>query len=146
VNVTVVDLKPKHHKRASRGLPLEQATETARFFGRMVREIESDLGGRRRLSRIEVELVHAFSGAATILSYLNRQIILGEASEIDLGGFATLASTMLRIGAKLGLSSRRVRDVTPDFYKEVLPRLAEQQEMPQEEAQQEGNEVDDDPV
>jgi len=45
--MTVVDLKPKHHKRASRALPLEQATDSARFFGRMVRAIETDLGGKR---------------------------------------------------------------------------------------------------
>jgi hypothetical protein len=109
--MTVIDLKPKR-KRASRGLPLEQATDSARFFARMARAIESDLGGRRQLSRIETELVHAFAGAATAVNYLNRQVILGEASEIDLSGFAVLASTMLRIGSKLGLA-RRSKDITP---------------------------------
>ena len=109
--MTVIDLKPKR-KCASRGLPLEQATDTARFFGRMVRAIETDLGGRRQLSRIETELVHAFAGAATAVNYLNRQVILGEVSEIDLSSFAVLASTMLRIGSKLGLA-RRSKDITP---------------------------------
>jgi hypothetical protein len=108
---TVVDLKTKRRKRASRALPLEQATDTARFFGRMARAIENDLGGRRGLTRIETELVHAFCGAATAVNYLNRQIILDEGSEVDLASFATLASTMLRIGARLGLQ-RRQKDVT----------------------------------
>jgi hypothetical protein len=53
---------------------------------------------------------------------LNRQIILDEGSEVDLASFATLASTMLRIGARLGLR-RRPRDVTPtlgDILREGL--------------------------
>ena len=36
---------------------------------------------------------------------------LGEISELNLSDFATVASTMLRIGARLGLL-RRPRDVT----------------------------------
>ena len=88
----------------------------------MVREIETDLGGRRELSRIERELVGAFAGAATTLQYLNVQVALGESSEIDLGSYATLASTMLRIGSR-----RRSRDVTPsvqDYIATVHAREA----------------------
>jgi hypothetical protein len=103
--VTVVDLKvPKCTRRGPRSLPLEQATGAARFFDRMVREIETDLGGRRQLSRIESELIRAFAGAATTLQYLNVQVALGETSAID-------PSTMLRIGSRLGLQ-RRPKDVT----------------------------------
>ena len=63
--MTVVDLKrAKRGKRTPRNiLPLDQATGAARYFARMVREIEQDLGGRRHLSRIEGELVRAFAGA-----------------------------------------------------------------------------------
>jgi hypothetical protein len=107
--MTVVDLKVP--KRVKGSLPLEQATGTARFFDKMVREIETDLGGRRQLSRIQGELIRAFAGAATTLQYLNVQVALGETSAIDLGGYATVASTMLRIGSKLGLQ-RRPKDVT----------------------------------
>jgi hypothetical protein len=108
-----VDLgKRAKRKRAPRDLmPLDKATGAARFFDRTVREIESDLGGRRQLSRIEGELIRAFAGAATTLQYLNVQVALGESSEIDLTGYATIASTMLRIGSRLGLA-RRPRDVT----------------------------------
>jgi hypothetical protein len=111
--MSVVDLgKRSKRKRAPRDLmPLDKATGAARFFDRTVREIESDLGGRRQLSRIEGELIRAFAGAATTLQYLNVQVALGESSEIDLTGYATMASTMLRIGSRLGLA-RRPRDVT----------------------------------
>jgi hypothetical protein len=59
----------------------------------------------------ENELINAFAGAATQVRYLNKQVLLGEGSEIDLSGYATLARTMLRIGARLGLS-RRQKDIT----------------------------------
>jgi hypothetical protein len=114
--MAVVDRKrAKRVKRMPRDLlPLDQASGAARFFARMVREIEQDLGGRRQLSRIQGELIRAFAGAATTLQYLNVQVALGETSEIDLSGYATIASTMLRIGSRLGLH-RVSRDVTaPD--------------------------------
>jgi hypothetical protein len=113
--VTVVDLKrAKRSRRRPRDiLPLDQATGAARFFARMVPEIEQDLGGRRQLTRIQGELIRAFAGAATTLQYLNVQVALGETSEIDLSGYATIASTMLRIGSRLGLH-RVPSDVTPD--------------------------------
>ena len=114
--MTVVDLNrtKRVHKRAPRDLvPIDKTGGAARFFDRMVRQIEVDLGGRRHLTRIEGELVRAFAGAATTLQYLNHQVLLGETGEIDLSGYATIASTMLRIGSRLGLQRRSV-DVTPD--------------------------------
>jgi hypothetical protein len=42
---------------------------------------------------------------------LNVQIALGEFSEVNLAGYAHMASTMLRIGSRSGLT-RRVVDVT----------------------------------
>ena len=91
-------------------VPLDRTSGAGRFFAKMVREIEVDLGAgsRRNLSRIEGELIRAFAGAATQLQYLNHQILLGEGSEIDLAGFSQLASTMLRIGSRLGTTRRAV--------------------------------------
>ncbi len=99
----VVDLakRGKCAKRAPRDfVPLDKASGAARFFARMVHEIENDLGGRWQLSRMESQLIRAFTGASTTLEYLNQQILLGEGSEIDLGGYATLASTMPRTDKK----------------------------------------------
>lgn len=95
-------------------VPVGEMSGPARFFRKMVRDIESDLGGRRYLSRIEGELIRAFAGSATMLQYQNVQIALGETSEIDPTAYATMASTMLRIGSRLGLS-RRMRDATPSL-------------------------------
>jgi hypothetical protein len=115
-DVTVVDLKVKKVRRDPRALPLDQATAAARFFQKMVRDIESDLGGRRQLARIEGELIQAFVGGATILRYLNVQVALGEIGELDLSGYATIASTMLRIGSRLGLSRRAKQVIDIDTY------------------------------
>jgi hypothetical protein len=115
--MTVVDLNrtKRARKRSPRDLvPIDKTGGTARFFDAMVRQIEVDLGGRRHLTRIEGELVRAFAGAATTLQYLNHQVLLGETGEIDLSGYATIASTMLRIGSRLGLQ-RVPRDVTPSL-------------------------------
>ena len=52
-------------------------------------------------------------GGATVLRHLNRQVALGEIAEVNLSDFATISSTLLRIGCRLGLSRRQL-DVTPD--------------------------------
>jgi hypothetical protein len=119
--MTVVDLKPRKSPKRPRDLvPIDKASGAARFFDRMVREIESDLGGRRELSRIETELIRGFAGAATTLQYLNHQVMLGEGSEIDLSGYAVIASTMLRIGSRLGLSRRQRTVQSLDQYLKTL--------------------------
>jgi hypothetical protein len=109
--MTVVNLKPKRTKRS---LPLDHATDASRFYNRVVRDIVADLGGRRELTLIEGELIGAFAGGATVLRYLNRQVALGEIAEVSLSDFATISSTLLRIGCRLGLSRRQL-DVTPSL-------------------------------
>jgi hypothetical protein len=106
--MSVVELKPSPKRQSSRVLvPLDKTSGAARYYAKMMRDIEVDLGGRRLLSRIETELVRAFCGSATRLEYLNHQILLGDASEADVASYAQLASTMLRLGSRLGLSRRK---------------------------------------
>jgi hypothetical protein len=107
-------------------VPIGEESGAGRFFTRMVREIEGDLGAgsRRNLSRITVELVRAFAGAATQMAYLNRQILLGEGSELDLAGFSNLASVMLRIGAKLGTERATKQILDMDSFLEMRRRTA----------------------
>jgi hypothetical protein len=66
------------------------------------------------LTRIEDELIKAFCGSATRLEYLNHQVLLGDVSEVPIADFSNLASTMLRIGSRLGFH-RRAKDVTPSL-------------------------------
>jgi hypothetical protein len=115
----VVDINRKRRRRTPRDLaPLDKTSGAARFFQRMVTEIEIDLsaGHRHKLTRIQGELIRASAGAATTLLYLNAQVALGETSEIDLAGYSQMASTMLRIGSRLGLHSRPPDATTLDDY------------------------------
>jgi hypothetical protein len=106
----------KKKKRSSTRIlvPLDQSSGPSRYFIRMQRDIHSDLGGRGDLSRIEQELVRGFCGCATRLEYLTYQILLGADAECDLQSYSTLASTMLRIGSRLGFG-RRARNITPSL-------------------------------
>jgi|SRR5579863_4944994 len=107
--------KQAKRKRAPRDLvPIDKTSGAARCFDRLIREVEADLGGRLHLSRIEGELIRGFAGCATQLQYLNHQIPLGEGSELDLANYGTLASTMLRVGNRLGLS-RRPQELMPSL-------------------------------
>ena len=114
-------------------VPLDLTSGAGRFFAKMVREIEVDLGAgsRRNLSRIESELIRAFAGAATQLQYLNHQILLGEGSEIDLVGFSQLASTMLRIGSRLGTTRRTKSVIDLDTFL-VMRKSAKPPEAPRD--------------
>lgn len=99
-------------RRTSRNRPsdlvrLDKSSAAARYYDKMVRDVENDLGGRREITRIEGELIHAFCASATLLRYMNYQIAIGEAfGEIDVASFSTLASTLLRIGSRLGTTRR----------------------------------------
>jgi hypothetical protein len=43
---------------------------------------------------------------------LNHQVLLGDVTEVPIADFSNLASTMLRIGSRLGFR-RRARNITP---------------------------------
>jgi hypothetical protein len=125
--MTVVDINNgKRYRRAPRDLvPLDKTSGAARFFDRMVREIEADLN-KRELTRIEQELIRAFCGAATQLQYLNGQILLGDSASLDLAAYSQCASTMLRIGSRLGLSRRQ--QLVPGLHETggLLDQLAQE--------------------
>jgi hypothetical protein len=89
---------------------LDGRTQAAKVFDALVLDIESDLGGRNQLSRIELALVEAFAGACVTVYHLNTRLLRGET--IDLGQHAQAISAMVRVASRLGLR-RRARDVSP---------------------------------
>ena len=109
--MTVIDLKQAKPKRANL-VDLGKSSDAGRFFSKMTRDIIADLGGRRQLTRMELELIQVFCGAATQARYLNHQIFLGEIAEVDFSGYANMASTMLRIASKLGMQRREIKGRT----------------------------------
>jgi hypothetical protein len=99
--------RPKRRLRMPRDLvPLSKVSGAGRYFNKMKREIQSDLDlGNHRRSRIADELIEVFCGCAVALRYQTHEILIGD-EEIDLSGYAQLASTMLRIGSRLGIEPR----------------------------------------
>ena len=91
---------------------LDRRTKAHRAFNEIANGITNDLGGRDRLSTIELELIDAFSGAALHLHNLNARLLLGET--IDLTEHATAISSLVRISSRIG-TQRRPRDVTPSL-------------------------------
>ena len=88
---------------------LDKRTAVSKAFDRLVTDIHSDLGGRDRLSAIELALIEAFAGASITLDQLNAKLLLGKS--INLAEHAQASNAMVRIGSRLGLQ-RRARDVT----------------------------------
>ena len=89
---------------------LDLRTNAAKFFDRLVRDIEQDLGGRDALSTIERSLIEGFAGAALVLANLNTRLALGE--RIDLGDHAQVVNALTKIASRLGLQ-RRSREIGP---------------------------------
>jgi hypothetical protein len=96
---------------------LDKRTNAAKFFDRLARAIEADLGGRDQLSAIELALIEGFCGAAVTLENLNSRLLLGEA--IDPAQIAQTVSAMVRVGSRLGLR-RRAKDITGLSLGDVL--------------------------
>ena len=76
----------------------------SKAFDRLVTDIHSDLGGRDRLSAIELALIEAFVGASVTLDQLNTKLLFGES--INLAEHAQASNAMVRIASRLGLQRR----------------------------------------
>ena len=87
---------------------LDRRTKAHRAFNQLANGITQDLGGRDRLSTIELALVDAFAGAALHLQNLNARLLLGET--IDLTEHATAISSLVRISSRIG-TARRPKEV-----------------------------------
>jgi hypothetical protein len=84
------------------------------LFDQLVAAIHVDLGGRERLSAIELALVEAYAGAAITIDHLNTQILTGaEINNAMVAMHAQAISAMVRVAAKLG-TTRRAKPV-PDL-------------------------------
>jgi hypothetical protein len=100
---------------------IDGRTQAAKFWDRMIGEIENDLGGHDQLSTIERTLIAAYVSAALTMQNLNTRLLCGE--EIDFGQHSQAVSAMTRVASRLGIR-RRSRDVTPDLDSYLKERAA----------------------
>jgi hypothetical protein len=106
---------------------LDGRSNAAREYDRIVSGIESDLGGKDRLSTVQSALIEAFAGVAVQCANLNTRVLLGE--QIDLSAHSAAVGAMVRVASRIGVV-RVPRDVTG-----LNEYLAAQQRAQQREAQ-----------
>jgi hypothetical protein len=110
---------------------LDKRSNAYKAFTQLMAEIEIDLGGRDALSVIERQLIAAFVGAAITLQHFNTQLALGQ--KVDLAQFTGVASSMVRIAAKLGLR-RRQREIEQTLDEYLRDKFAIDKDVAREEA------------
>jgi hypothetical protein len=104
---------------------LDGRTRARKLFDSIVAGIESDLGGRERLSTVEVALIEAFAGATVHVHDLNARLMLGQ--KIDLTQHSAAIGSLVRIASRLG-TGRRPRDVTPTLQEYLRTRAVDSDE------------------
>jgi hypothetical protein len=104
----------RSHRATKLQLPslasLDQRTNAAKQFQQIARDIESDLGGRDRLSTIERSLIDGFAGCSVALQALNVRLVRDGEQGLDLGLLALLGGALCRLATKLG-TERRAKPV-----------------------------------
>jgi hypothetical protein len=83
---------------------LDGRTVAAKLYDQLVDDIQNDLGGRRKLTTIELTLVEAYASAAIALQNINTRLLLGH--EIDFALHTQCVSAMVRVASRLGLQRR----------------------------------------
>jgi hypothetical protein len=117
--------KRKHRRSKAQLLTrreLDSRSNAAKFFDRLVIEVENDLGGRENLSSIERALIEAFAGATVSMNHLNTLLLLGQ--PIDFAQHCASVSAMVRVASRLGLQ-RRSKDVGPSLQDYLVDLAAE---------------------
>jgi hypothetical protein len=114
-NGTVLDLyKPTARSRVTNNreiLPgIDHRSPLARRYRDLVSQIAADQGGADHLSESRLQLIRRFSGAAALAEQVEARLVEGE--QIDIGEYARLTSTLIRVSKRLGLD-RIPRNVTP---------------------------------
>jgi hypothetical protein len=95
----------------------------ARRFRDLVNAYIADAGGIELCSEIRIGLFRRLAAATVRAEVLEARHINGEQTSIS--DQCALVSTVLRLSIRAGVE-RTPKDITPDLYRDVLPRLAAQ--------------------
>jgi hypothetical protein len=116
----------RKHRAFKVRLPTRETIDHRSFaskqFSAIAEAIYSDMGGRDQCSAVTLRLIEAFCGAAVLSEAMNVQLMLGEA--VNHNDFCQVASTLCRIGSRLGLH-RRPRDVNVPSLARYLSETAD---------------------
>jgi len=108
---------PNGRSRVSNGkdiLPgVDQRSAIARRYRDLVAGVIGDMGGIDQCSEAKLQLIRRTAALSVQLEDLEARLIEGN-SPIDIGEYATLTSTLVRVVSRLGI--RRVaKNITPDL-------------------------------
>jgi hypothetical protein len=108
--------KPEARSRVTNGsdvLPgVDGRTEIARRFFDICQSLIQDAAGVDRCSEAKLQLIRRFAAAAVMAENLEAKLARGE--EIDIQEHATLSSTLVRLGARIGIN-RVAKNITPSL-------------------------------
>lgn len=106
--------KPTARSRVSNGRDVLPDVDGRSIIARRYRDIMSaiviDQGGSDRISEARLQLIRRFSAAAVLAEQMEGALANGE--QIDINEHATLSSTLVRLGQRIGLD-RVPKDVSP---------------------------------
>jgi hypothetical protein len=130
--------KPTARSRVSNGRDLLPGIDGRSIVARRYRDIAAailaDQGGEAQCSESRKQLIRRFAAAAVLAEQLESRLANGE--QIDIAEHATLSSTLVRLGSRIGID-RVPRNVTPSLssYLESLEDDAADDEAEQREQQ-----------
>ena len=117
--------KPRARARASNDEAFLPDVDGRTVLGRRYRDITAalivDQGGVGYLSEARLQLIRRFAAAACLAEQMESKLVRGE--QIDLQEHATLCSSLVRLGQRIGIN-RVPRDVTPSLH-DILREHAE---------------------
>src|SRR5689334_3803147 len=81
---------------------LDGRTAIAKVYDHLVAQIHADLGGRDRLTAVQLSLVEAFAGASVTLDNINTRILAGaEINNAMVSMHSSAISAMVRVASRL---------------------------------------------
>jgi hypothetical protein len=125
-NARVAPMSPTARSRVSNGADLlpgiDGRSATARRYRDILAALASDQGGAARLSEARQQLCRRFAALAVQAEAMEARLARGE--PIDLQEHALIASTLVRLAARIGID-RRARNVVPDLHDYLESKAAE---------------------
>jgi hypothetical protein len=121
---------PKRRKAYARARASNEAAvlpdvDGRTVLGRRFRDIAEalmvDQGGADRLSEARIQLIRRFAAAACLAEQMESKLVRGE--QIDLQEHATLCSSLVRLGQRIGID-RRAKNITPSLAEYLTPQEA----------------------
>jgi hypothetical protein len=97
-----------------------------RRYRQLVAALAADQGGTDTLSAARAQLIRRFAAASVLAEQMETRLASG--APIDISEHALLCSSLVRLGQRIGIDRRVIRDVTPsvaDYVAHINAEAAE---------------------